>query len=410
MKILILGLNYYPEVTGIGKYTGEACEWLANKGHEVRVITTPPYYPDWSIGKGYKSYIYKKEKVQGVEVVRCPLYVPKLPSTVKRIFHLLSFAMSNLPILAYNLILWRPCVLIYVVPTFFCAPLTILLCKLLRVKCWIHFQDFEICAMFGAGMGKNLRWISKYAHILQSFITRRFDIVSTISRAMCRSAKNKEVSKDEVFLFPNWVDVNFLNTSSDRYYFRRKWGISEKHKVVLYSGNLGLKQGLELLIDVARKLENKKDILFVVVGEGAFKTELLKLSKDLSNIQFYPLQPYSLLPKLLRMADIHLILQKKGTADALLPSKLTGILSIGGRSIVTAEETTELGQLILENEGLATLIPPEDVIALQVTIEKMCADKEYSGVNDVARAYAVENMSKDAVLNMFEEKLLQLTS
>ncbi|GHL73195.1 hypothetical protein ECZU34_09430 [Escherichia coli] len=93
MKILVYGINYSPELTGIGKYTGEMVEWLAAQGHEVRVITAPPYYPQWQVGENYSAGATNEKR--GRHGVALPLYVPKQPSTLKRLLHLGSFAVSS---------------------------------------------------------------------------------------------------------------------------------------------------------------------------------------------------------------------------------------------------------------------------------------------------------------------------
>lgn len=129
MKILVYGINYSPELTGIGKYTGEMVEWLAAQGHEVRVITAPPYYPLWQVGENYSAWRYKREE-GAATVWRCPLYVPKQPSTLKRLLHLGSFAASSFfPLMAQRR--WKPDRIIGVVPTLFCTPGMRLLTKAL---------------------------------------------------------------------------------------------------------------------------------------------------------------------------------------------------------------------------------------------------------------------------------------
>jgi len=97
VRILIYGVNYAPELTGIGKYTGEMAEWMAGHGHDVRVVTVPPYYPEWKVRDGYSGWKYSHERLNGVKVWRCPLYVPANQSGLKRILHLVSFALSSLP-------------------------------------------------------------------------------------------------------------------------------------------------------------------------------------------------------------------------------------------------------------------------------------------------------------------------
>ena len=140
MKILLYGLNYAPELTGIGKYSGEMCEWLAERGHEVRVICAPPYYPDWQVTEPYKGWRYLTEQRNSVTVFRCPLFVPKKPKTLSRLVHLCSFAFSSLPIL-FKQWSWKPDVVVCVEPTFFCVPGTLLFCKLRGTKSLLHIQE-----------------------------------------------------------------------------------------------------------------------------------------------------------------------------------------------------------------------------------------------------------------------------
>jgi len=100
VRILIYGLNYAPELTGIGKYTGEMSSWLAARGHDVHVVTAPPYYPAWKIRDDYRGKLYRTEKVPGEPIVyRTPLYVPAKPTGVKRMVHLFSFMLGSRPVM-----------------------------------------------------------------------------------------------------------------------------------------------------------------------------------------------------------------------------------------------------------------------------------------------------------------------
>src|ERR1039457_2732753 len=107
LKILVYGLNFSPELTGVGKYTGEMAEWLAVRGHEVRVVTAPPYYPHWKVGSGYRAGWYETEHWGGSRVWRCPLWIPAKPGGIKRLVHLASFAFSSFPVMLGQA-LWRP--------------------------------------------------------------------------------------------------------------------------------------------------------------------------------------------------------------------------------------------------------------------------------------------------------------
>ncbi|MGD5271785.1 glycosyltransferase, partial [Xanthomonas citri pv. citri] len=136
-------------------------------------------------------------------------------------------------------------------------------------------------------------------------------------------------------------------------------------KVILYSGNLGEKQGLEVIIEVALKYYDNKEVYFLIVGSGGGKEKLEQLAKEagLTQVKFFPLQPYEKLSALLATADVHLVLQKKSAADLVMPSKLTGRLSAGGCSIVTAEPGTSL-YTIVEQHKMGILIEPESADAL----------------------------------------------
>lgn len=411
MKVLVYGLNYSPELTGIGKYTGEMVDFLVSRGHECRVVTTPPYYPEWKIHVDYSRWRYKIETSSGATVSRCPIWVPNSPTTITRLLHLLSFNCSSLPVLIKELA-WKPDVVFCVAPSFFSAPQVLLFRWFSRAKTWLHFQDFEICAMFGSGLLDGGKWLSVFAHSCQAFITRQFDRVSSISINMCKSANLKRVSVRPIELFPNWVDIDFISPYGDGNYFRELWDFYPDDKIIIYSGNLGKKQGLDLIVDAADRLRNQRDLKFVIVGDGASKADLVEMvkAKGLKNTFFFPLQPYERLPDLLALGDIHLVIQKRGTADTVLPSKLTGILAAGGNSILTAELETELGRLVSENSGIATLIPPEDCDALVEAILTLCEKiaPHSRKFNRIARDYAVSNLGREKVLERFEESLLAL--
>lgn len=406
MKILVYGINYAPELTGIGKYTGEMSDWLNKREHTVKVITAPPYYPEWKVGEGYKNR-FSSEQHDNTTIYRCPLYVPAQPNTIKRLLHLLSFAISSCLVLI-RLLFWRPHVIFVVEPTLFCAPMALLYARLTGAKIILHIQDYEIDAMFGLGLMSGGR-LGRIAKACESWIMHRFDAVSTISTSMMSLAKAKGVTQEKVIFFPNWVDTDFVSPSADSHFFRRKWQIADETRVILYSGNMGKKQGLELVLDAAEQFKDKEDVLFLMVGQGAACAELQAIAqaKQLLNVRFEPLQPYSELPMLLAMADIHLVIQKIGAADAVLPSKLTGILSVGGHALITAEPMTELGILIEQFPNIAYRVDPENLNELTKTLNQML-NMDTGAINDVARQYAENFLNRDAILNRFQRDVEKL--
>jgi colanic acid biosynthesis glycosyl transferase WcaI len=407
VKILVYGLNYIPELSGIGKYTGELCEWLAERGHEVRVVSAVPYYPEWLVPGPYRGRWYRTEERNGVKVYRSQLYVPRRPRTLSRLLHLLSFAMLSAPQL-FRHRNWRPDVVVGVEPTLFCAPAALVASRLFGAASVLHIQDFELDAMLGLGMGK----LARLGTGVERWLMRRFDAVSTISYSMVEHAAAKLGNDREVLFFPNGVDIDFVKPGCSGDRFRELWGIPGRSKVVLYAGNMGKKQGLEIVLDTARVLKGSGDVVFVLVGAGAAAEDLRHAASAvaLGNVRFFPLQPYEKLPELMALADVHLVVQRRGVADAVLPSKLTTILAAGGNALITAEADTELGRLCERHPGLTRRVDPEDAGLFADALRAMLAevDVENRRPNRVARAYAEEHLDKERVLQRFEADLVRL--
>ena len=337
MKILLHGINFAPELTGIGKYTGEMAAWLVSQGHEVRVVTAPPYYPAWAVSPGYSAWRYQTEQWQGVRVLRCPLWVPHQPGGLKRLVHLASFALSSIPALLGQL-LWRPQVVWVVEPALFCAPAAVLLARLSGAKAWLHVQDFEVDAAFSLGLLRGAR-IRALVTKAESWLMRRFDVVSTISKRMHELLLRKGVPAPQAKLAVNWVNMaSFaLPSTAGVAAYRQELQVPPGAVVALYSGNMGGKQGLEVLAEVARLLAQQAgQVVFVFCGSGAGRADLVARCQGLANVRFMDLQPLERLPDLLATADIHLLPQRADAADLVMPSKLTGMLASARPVVATA--------------------------------------------------------------------------
>jgi colanic acid biosynthesis glycosyl transferase WcaI len=394
MKILICSLNFAPEPTGIGKYSGEMAAWLTAHGHEVRAVVAPPYYPQWQVDAGYRWPPFRREEWNGVDVWRAPLWVPKSPGGGARILHLLSFAFTSFPVMLFQ-IFWQPDLVICIAPAFFCAPAALVTARLCGARAWLHMQDFEADIAFRM---KLLRGDLLQRTILrmESWILRRFDSVSSISGRMVRRLLEKGVPHDRVQFFPNWVDIGHIRPTSPSGIYRSQLGINADAIVVLYSGTLGNKQGLMVVPAAAARLAARSDIVFVVCGDGVMKPELEAACADLPNTQLLPLQPFERLGDLLCMADIHLLPQSLGAEDLVLPSKLSGMLASGRPVIATCQTGTEIDTVV---STCGMVVPPEDSAALAEAICRLADDPALrTHLGRCARAYAEDNFDRDVVL------------
>jgi colanic acid biosynthesis glycosyl transferase WcaI len=336
MRILIIGLNFAPELTGIGKYTGEMAAWLAARGHEVSVITTRPYYPEWKRPPGLSGWTWHGEIWQGCRVVRCPLYVPRHQTGLQRILHLSSFGLSSIPAAAARLMRGRADVVVVMAPTFFSVPTALAVARLMAAPAWLHILDLEVEAAFELGFIKSRRLI-ELARVVERWLMRRFDLVSTISTKMRERIERKGVDPERMMLFPNWVDTDQFRPLPGPVPLRRELGIADERCVALYSGSMGKKQGLEHVIAAARLLaaEAAGSPLFLLAGAGPMREDLERSAHDLPNVRFLPLQPFERFNEFLNVADIHLLPQRRDASDLVMPSKLLAMLATG-RPVIAA--------------------------------------------------------------------------
>lgn len=403
MKILLYCLNYAPELTGIGKYTGEQAEWLAARGYDVRVITAPPYYPAWKVDAAYPGLRFWREKRNGVDVMRAPLWVPARPTGLRRVLHLASFALTSTVWLARQ-VKWRPDVVFIVEPPLFCSPAALLFARVTGAKAWLHIHDYEIDAAFELGLLKG-KFLRRMASALERFALTRFDHVSSISNAMVGMARRKGAHDDHLTMLPNWVDLQGLARRSDADY-RKQLGIPADAIVALYSGTIGAKQGIEILAEAAHRLSARKDLHFVFCGAGAGVPDLRARCEGLPRIHFLPLQPWEDFSALLGSADIHLMPQRADAADLVLPSKLAAMLASGKPVVATAAPATELGKLVMQ---CGIVVEPGDSAALAEAIITLADDPvRGQALGAAGKAWAESHLDRDAVLATFEQTLHRL--
>lgn len=385
-------------------------KWLTEEGHQCTVITTFPYYPHWKVQPPYekRSFWYKFEnifinKFQSVNVIRCPHYVPKNPKGVTRLISEFSFFFSAYLVIFLLVFKKKFDYVITVAPPFEIGILG-LIYKLFRGgKLLYHIQDLQVDAARDLKMIESKRVINIFLKI-EKFIINNSDAVSTISSGMVEKVREK--SKKEVLSFPNWVDTKTFHPISTKAELKNDFGFNSTDTVILYAGAIGHKQGLEIILKTAKKLEDETKLKFAICGSGPYKEKLIQLKNEmnLKNVIFLPLQPLNKFNAFLNLADVHLVLQKSGAADLVLPSKLTTILAVGGVAIVTACKRTSLYD-IMNNNNMGIVIEPENEDALIAAITNLdpvlCND-----MSKRARLYAERNLTRNEILTSYFAQVL----
>jgi colanic acid biosynthesis glycosyl transferase WcaI len=213
----------------------------------------------------------------------------------------------------------------------------------------------------------------------------------------------KGVRDEAKVLFPNWADTHGIRPLDVPSGFRRELGLAQDAVVVLYSGNLGEKQGLEVLVQAAERTLSESDVVWVLAGAGSARARLEALSSGLSNVRWLPLQPLERLNELLNLADIHVLPQRADAADLVMPSKLTGMLASGRATVATAAEGTQVGQVMDE---CGVRVPPGDALALAHAVIGLAHDESRRrALGAKARAYAERHLGYDSIMSRFEAEL-----
>ncbi len=404
MRILIYGINYFPELTGIGKYTGEMAVWLAQQGYDVSIITAMPYYPEWKIHDRYKKKFWYKEVIDDVKIYRCPFYVPHKVNSKKRILHEFSFLLSSSLRWFTALFKKNYDIVITVSPPFHLGICSYLYSKFKRTVTVTHIQDLQIDAAKDLDMLSN-NTVLNFMFKIEKYLLSKSGYVSTLTSGMSKRVQAKGINENKIVMLPNWVDTDFIHPLSKEKSLRIGFNIPEEDIVILYAGNMGKKQGLDVIIDIAAHYLDHPHIHFLMVGSGVERENLEYLAKEkkLVNIKFYPLQPYNQLPALLATADIHLVLQRKDASDLVMPSKLTGILAAGGCAIVTASPETSLYEDI-QKYNMGILCEPESSLALRNAIDKALSS-DLSLIKENARRYAENHLNKNKILSNFIKQI-----
>ena len=263
MRIIVWGINYAPETTGIGPHNTALCEFLKESGHDVEMVTTFCYYPAWRKLPEDRGHIYRTDQINGVPVHRCWHYVPRRVANWKRILHELSFCItSTLKVFALE----SPCLIIVVSPPLLLGACAWLGGAVKRAPFIFHAQDLQPDAALGLGMLKPGLFVRALLG-LEAFAYENARRVSGISKGMLEAFSKKGVPEAKQVYFPNTIVVPSPAEISPRGLFRAKHGLKPDDFLAMHSGNLGMKHGLQVLVAAARLLKNGR-VKIIICGRG----------------------------------------------------------------------------------------------------------------------------------------------
>jgi colanic acid biosynthesis glycosyl transferase WcaI len=386
MRIHIIGINYRPEQTGISVFTTGRAEHLAARGHGVTVCTAPPYYPEWRVASGYRGLWFSRERLGGVNVVRCPLYVPAVVTPLRRVLHEASFLVTSF---LGSLFSRRPDVLLVVSPPLGLGIVAAVLSLLWRVPYVFDVQDLQPDAALDLGMLKPGR-LTRFLYAIERLAYRRAARVSTITEAMRNRIVSKGMAPARVVIAPLWSapELFELEPAAPGLDLRKRLRLGDCF-LVLHAGNIGVKQGLDIVLEAAR-LSGDGNTQFVLLGDGAARQRLQDRARamGLSNVQFVPLLERSDFLQLLATADVCLVTQQKSVADIVFPSKVLTLMAAAKPIIASVAAASTVASVIHASRS-GVVIAPEDPASLHETVERLRRDQTLRArLAESGRAYA----------------------
>ena len=337
MNILYFNRSFYPDVEATGQLMTELCEDLTEKGHSVTVVVGKAYYV-----RNQKAFFFiRREKYKSIDIIRAGGIALGKGFLLLRIINLSFYFIFAF--IGGFLVKQKPDVVITQTDPPVLGLLGFFFAKWYKAKFVYYCNDIypDIGIITGKLTNPTINFLLDKITL---FSFRNANKVICIGEAMQRKIINKNISKDRVIVIHNWADTSKLfPLAKNENPFVQTHGLHDKF-IVAYSGNIGLTQNLLCILEVANYFKINNKVGFLIIGEGASKSKLIKLVKqyNLSNVNFLPYQPKETLQYSLSAADIHLIPFQKGLAGVMLPSKVYNILACGRPFISWVDKQSEI--------------------------------------------------------------------
>lgn len=403
LNVVILGLHYAPEPSGNAPYTTSLAQGLTELGHSVHVLTGFPHYPAWSVPSEYKGWTIR-EKIDGVPVTRFRHHVPSRPTALSRLHMELSFGIRLLTARWGN-----PDVVIAVSPALFSTGLAMLRARVgwKRPPVGIWVQDLYSRGIVETGGRQGV--FSKLALLVESHVLRSATgVVAIHDRFAEYVVHSLRAPAESVKVIRNWTHLpQAPKSDASATRLRLGWGADEV--IVLHSGNMGKKQGLENVVEAAKHAEaDGSAVKFVLMGDGNQRESLVQKAGGTSRLSFVDSLPQEDFQAALHAADVLLVNELPGVKDMSVPSKLTSYFT-SGRPVIAATDPGSVTAHEIEASGAGLRVDAGDPRALIRAAESLAANPELArelGANGLQ--FRNETLSKTAAIAHYDDFILTL--
>ena len=373
MNVLFLTDNFPPESNAPANRTFEHAKHWVSIGHTVTIITCAPNFPSGKVYQGYKNRWYQVEQMAGIKVVRVKTYMTANERFTRRVFDYFSFmVMGSLAALFQS----KPDVIIATSPQFFCGVAGMISSALKRVPFVLEVRDLWPDSILAVGVSPSRPGIHALQK-LEAMMYRRAKLIVVVSSAFIEHIQQKIPNTDKIRVVTNGVDSR-LFTSQAQNKIPEELAETIKNKfVVSYIGTHGRAHGLVSVIDAAEVLRSKENILFLFVGSGEKREEIMARSKEkgLKNVHFIPLQKRQSIPAIINISQIAIVpLRNLALFSTVIPSKIFEFMALGKPMVVSIPqgETTK----IIDQYQCGLIVEPEDHISMANAVTSLYKDKQ----------------------------------
>lgn len=405
-RTLFFGLNYPPETTGISPYTAAMAAGLVRRGHHVRAVVAHPHYPEWEIAAGYGQWS-KRESINGVALHRVRHFVPRHPAPLPRALSEVTLGLRQV------FTRWgRPSSVITVSPALLSSAILRLRALLThsRTPFVVWVQDLYALGVQETGQGGGAA--TRLIRSVEGWLLRSATTVVVIhERFAKRVHEDFGVPMTRIRVVRNWTHLSPF-PPADVAAVRRAYGWSDEEIVVVHAGNMGVKQGLEHVVNAGRLAYHQgASVRFVLFGEGSQRVELQRRVDDQpTTTQIVPPLDNDAFGNMLQSADILLVNELPGVAEMAVPSKLTSYFA-SGRPVLAATDSTGITAQEVHAARAGIVVPAGDPAALLAGVERLVADRQAAarlGAN--GRRYRETVLAEASAVQRFDSLLSDLTS
>jgi glycosyltransferase involved in cell wall biosynthesis len=352
LAVTVVGIYYAPDCTGIAPYTTDLCETLVTHGAAVHAVVGIPHYPQWTADRRYRSRLRYDEELGGVRVSRVRHFVPRSQDVVRRGLYELTFLLGSRTAVRGH----RPDLVLGVTPSLAGAAAAAALAARRGVPLGLVVQDLVGKAAGQSGIRGGGRLAARVSE-LEAGVLRRAALVGCISDSFRPSLLAMGLPAERVRPLPNYTRLATTDTGRDE--ARRLLGWPADRRIVLHTGNMGLKQDLGNVVRAAGlgRDRGRDDLLFILLGDGNDRPAVQRLAGGTANVRFVEPVPDQLYPLALAAADCLLLNERRSVRDMCLPSKLTSYLAAGRPIVAATAAAGEAARQVLA-AGAGLVVPP----------------------------------------------------